>query len=1074
MTEPLTPESLVGVLQNALGGKYQIERRLGSGGMGSVLLARDLTLDRPVAIKVINPDLGLSPTVRQRFLQEARTVARLNHPNITDVYAAGEVDGLLYFIMEYVPGESLRELLDRERCCAPEAAGAILRDLAAALAYAHKQGVIHRDIKPENVLLHGTTGEAKLTDFGVARAFRSDEERVTGTGMVVGTPRYMSPEQASGEREIDGRSDIYSLGLIGYEMFAGEPAFVGTTPASVIMKQITERPTPLVDRVKNVPPHIAAVIERALEKNPADRFADAGEMVRALSGDTAALSGNVTPTSTAGRRRTRNRRFAIGGSLAVAAAAAAIWFAASRSEIPTGVDPRKSFFVAPFENQTGDPSLAWLREGSVNMLSLNLATWRDLTVVEYERSLDLLRDAELDTVSRIGLEDARAVARKAGVWTVVMGVISRNRDSLSATARVYDVASGTRLQQASQSIHASADPRALFDRLSRDLLQLAGAPPMTPDLARTTTTSLDAYRSYLNGIRQLNDWKLDSADASFVRAIRADSTFALAYHKLAQVRGWRPSFGDTTNLLNARLAQRFSSRLPERERELLSANLSLAEGLRLGSTGTDTAAQRRSLTDAQQKYTALVRRDSSDVEAWYGLGDAYFHAPGPDLMRSLSNWTHALRAFDRTLQLDSTFHLAYPHRIQIYTIASSQGSNVILMGDSLIGFPTPASADSFGRARIEQARVAARERVINDARRWVETDPDVPESHRALSEAYVAADRFGEAAAVLRQAVQRPELSGAELRYRLAALELLDRRPAEALATLREALRVNPADSVRRYRSISTFPSISGAAAVAAQAGAIRDMQATLDVASRVDTVLPFAARASRTKPITDYLGLLNQLALGIPLREIKRPLDAALRTFDGYGELPPNDMAQARNLGPYYAYVISRDTSYLSWLRKWKADHLLNHAPTRALLALDRGDTATVQRLAAAFPRGDTARARAAGPGGALGPYIEAEILESLGDLKGAVATYEAMRPDRYLAFGVPDPRWPLYARSFLARGRLYEQLGDRTKADSAYSRFLQNWNEADPRLEPQLRAAREGLTRVRDARPAELRKTG
>ena len=1071
--EPLTPESLAGVLRNALAGKYEIERRLGSGGMGSVFLGRDLTLDRPVAIKVINPDLGLSATVRQRFLQEARTIARLNHPNITDVYAAGEVDGLLYFIMEYVPGESLRELLDRERCCSPERAAAILRDLAAALAAAHKQGVIHRDIKPENVLLHGTTGEAKLTDFGVARAFRSEGERVTGTGMVVGTPRYMSPEQASGEREIDGRSDIYSLGLIGYEMFAGEPAFTGATPASVIMKQITERPAPLVDRVKNVPPDVAAVIERALEKNPTDRFADAGEMVRALSGDTAAISGPVTPTSTAGRRRARNRQRAIGGALALLAVAAVAWFAVGRSDVPDGVDPRKSFFVAPFENQTGDPGLAWLREGSVNMLSLNLATWRDLNVVEYERSLDLLRDAELDTVARIGLEDAREVARKAGVWTVVMGVITKNRDSLSVSARVYDVASGNRLQQATQSIPAGADPRVLFDRLSRDLLQLAGAPPMTPDLARTTTSSLEAYRSYLNGVRQLNDWKLDSAEASFAHAIRVDSTFALAYHKRAQGKGWRPVFGDSTPLVNARLAQKYADRLPERERALLNAYLSLAEGLRTGSA-RDTAAQRRSLVEAQQRYTALVRRDSSDVEAWYGLGDAYYHVPTQDLTTLLANWTHALRAFDRTLMLDSTFHLAYPHRIQIYTMASTQGSDVILVGDSLVGFKTAAEADAFGRPRILQARTAARDRVINDARRWVETDPDIPESHRALSDAYMAANRFGEAAAVLRQAVQRPELSGGELRYRLATLELLDHRPAQALETLREALRLNPADSLRKYHSTQVFPSVSGAAAVAAHAGVIRDMRAALEIAARVDKVLPFAQAPTRTKQIVDYLDAINQLALGVEFREVKRPLDVAIRQLDTYGLTPPPEIGQARNLGPFFAYVLGRDTTYLTWLRKWKQDVILTPLSVQALLALDRGDTATAQRLAAGFPRGDSAKARAAGPISMLGPYIEAEILATLGDLKGAVATYEALTPTRYLTYGYPDPRWPLYARSYLTRGRLYEQLGERAKADSAYTQFLRNWKEADGRLEPQLRSARDGLTRVRDAGPAEIKKSG
>ena len=1075
MTDSHTPDSLVDVLGRALGDKYRIERQLGKGGMGSVLLGRDLTLDRPVAIKVINPDLGLSAPARQRFLQEARTVARLNHPNITDVYAAGEVDGLLYFVMEYVPGESLRDLLDRDKRCTPERAAAILRDLASALASAHREGIIHRDLKPENVLLHGVTGQAKLTDFGVARAFRSVDERMTGTGMVVGTPRYMSPEQASGEREIDGRSDIYSLGLIGYEMFAGEPAFTGPTPASVIMKQITERPEPLVKRSSSVPPDIAAIIERALEKDPADRFQDAGELARALGGDATVMSN--APLSRSASHRRRRTGFIAAGAAVLAIVLAGLWLARGGTEVPRGVDPRKSVFVAPFENQTGDAGLAWLRDGSVNMLTLNLASWRDLNVVEYERSLDLLRDAELDTVSRIGLEDARAIARKAGVWTVVMGVITRNSDSLAVTARVYDVATGSRVRQAQQSIPASTDPRVLFDRLSRDLLELAGAPPVTPELARTTTASLDAYRSYLAGVRQLNEWKLDSADASFARAIISDSTFALAYHKRAQGRGWRPAFGDSTPLTFSRQAQKYAGRLSVRERGLIDAYVSLAEGLRFGYTGggvTDTSLQRRRFEDAQQRYTALLARDSTDVEAWYGLGDSYFHAPSPTLPQLLKNWTQSLRAFNRTLALDSSFHLAYPHKIQIYTTAASSGSNVVMDGDSLVGFQTPQAAEAFGRPRIEQLRVAARQRVIQDARHWVDADPEALESHRALGDAYMAAGRFGEGASALRQAMQRPELAGSDLHFRIATLELLDGRGKEALATLRNALTEQPADSVRKKRTSQTFPAITGAASVAAFAGSIKDMEKTLDLAQTVEPALPFPPPHNRTSELTNYLNLINLLALGVDFREIRKPYDAALRRLDGEPGTLPNDVVQTRVFGPYYALVVGRDTSYLALMRKWNFEALLATPPMRAWLALYRGDTATAQGLATQFARGDSIKARATGGGAMLGAYVEAEVLEALGDLRGAAATLEGLNPTRYATYGLADPRWPLYARSFLARGRLYEAIGERAKAEANYRTFLDAWSGADPRLQPQVRAAQEGLNRLRDAPVTPLKKGG
>src|SRR5687767_8260502 len=291
MTPQLPPDVLEAV-RTALGAQYEIDRELGSGAMGSVMLAHDRTLERPVAVKIINPELAATSTFRQRFLQEARTIARLRHGNIVGVHAAGEAGGVLYYVMEFVAGESLRDLLDRDGALPVPRAVAILRELADALGYAHRAGVIHRDIKPENILIDGATGHARLTDFGIARSLTAAGERMTGTGMSVGTPAYMSPEQASGDRDIDGRSDLYSLGLVGYEMLAGVPPFTGKTSASVIIKQITEQPPPLVERAAGIPPALASVIEKALAKDPDARWPDGDAMARAIS---AAGAGEEVP-----------------------------------------------------------------------------------------------------------------------------------------------------------------------------------------------------------------------------------------------------------------------------------------------------------------------------------------------------------------------------------------------------------------------------------------------------------------------------------------------------------------------------------------------------------------------------------------------------------------------------------------------------------------------------------------------------------------------------------------------------------------------------------------------------------
>ncbi|HZJ69878.1 MAG TPA: serine/threonine-protein kinase, partial [Planctomycetota bacterium] len=415
---------------------------------------------------------------RQRFLREARTVARLRHANIVAVYAAGAAERTLYFVMEYVDGESVRQRLERDGAWRGPGAVAALRDLARALAYAHAHGIVHRDVKPENILVERDTGRALLTDFGVAQALAGGDEsgRMTATGMVIGSPFYMSPEQAAGERALDGRSDIYSLGLVGYEMLAGAPVVQATSAATAIMKQLTERATALRLRAPDAPPAVADAIDRALEKDPANRWPDASAFADALD---AGRSGTPVPPTTVLPAARPARRFApLGLALAVLVLVlGGWWLLGRRGRLGTVAGTsRNSYLVAPFEVLTGDPQVGWLREGSVSMLSLSLSQWTDLSVVDYERSLDLLREAKVGESARVSLEDARGMARHASVGTVVMGQITNTRDSLRVVARTYDVATGRKLDEAERAAAAGADPRPVFDALAGDLLDLAGAP----------------------------------------------------------------------------------------------------------------------------------------------------------------------------------------------------------------------------------------------------------------------------------------------------------------------------------------------------------------------------------------------------------------------------------------------------------------------------------------------------------------------------------------------------------------------------------------------------------------------
>ena len=310
----------------ALADRYRIEREIGSGGMATVYLARDLKHDRDVALKVLRPELGAVLGV-DRFLNEIKISARLDHPHILTLIDSGAADGFLYYVMPLVRGESLRNKLDRERQLGLDEALDITKQITSALDYAHRQGVVHRDIKPENILIH--EGEAVLTDFGIARAVKeAGGSRLTETGLSLGTPQYMSPEQATGDREIDSRSDVYSMAAVVYEMLAGEPPHTGANVQAIIAKLLTERPTRLRVIRDTVPEGVDSAVAKALAKLPVDRYANAGDFARAL-----ATPGTAAPSRLSARSR-RWVPFAIGGAVATVAAIAAALVLALKPAAP--------------------------------------------------------------------------------------------------------------------------------------------------------------------------------------------------------------------------------------------------------------------------------------------------------------------------------------------------------------------------------------------------------------------------------------------------------------------------------------------------------------------------------------------------------------------------------------------------------------------------------------------------------------------------------------------------------------------------------------------------------------------
>jgi eukaryotic-like serine/threonine-protein kinase len=328
-------------LSTALADRYRIERELGAGGMATVYLARDLKHDREVALKVLRPELA-AVLGADRFLNEVRITARLDHPHILTLIDSGESDTFLWYVLPYIRGESLRAKLERERQLGLDEALAITRQIATALDYAHQHGVIHRDIKPENILFH--EGEAMLADFGIALAVKeAGGNRLTETGLSLGTPQYMSPEQATGDRQLDARSDVYSLGAVLYEMLAGEPPVTGPSAQAMIAKLLTERPTRLRVVRDSVPEGVDAAVAKALAKAPADRFSTAGDFMAALRHAMAAA-----PPSTMTWRRS-NVLLGVAAVIAVAVLAFGAWRL---------LRPRPpSFALGRSEQLTADPGI---------------------------------------------------------------------------------------------------------------------------------------------------------------------------------------------------------------------------------------------------------------------------------------------------------------------------------------------------------------------------------------------------------------------------------------------------------------------------------------------------------------------------------------------------------------------------------------------------------------------------------------------------------------------------------------------------------------------------------------------
>ncbi|HKJ68154.1 MAG TPA: serine/threonine-protein kinase, partial [bacterium] len=468
------------LLKEIVGGNYTIKRELGSGSMTTVYLAEDEKHNRPVAIKLLQPEFTAS-LEKEQFLREIRIAASLNHPNILPVYDSEVHGGIYYYVMPYVAGQSLRDRLSRQKRLSIEESFHIVRDLVDALTFAHKQGVIHRDIKPENILL--MEGHAVLTDFGIARAMTAaGRDNTSQRGWILGTPAYMSPEQASSSQEIDDRSDIYSLGCVVFEMLTGKPPFTGSSVPVIIMNMFTQD-VPSIRTLRPEVPMVAAMaIRKALAKSPDDRFGTISEFVQALESD----------------------------------------------DITQFHATEESIAVLPFTNLSQEQDTEYLADGLTEEIINALSKVEHLSMVS-RTSVYAIRGKNLDV---------RALGEQLNVLSVLEGTVRKSGNKLRIHAQLIDVANGYQLWS-ERFNREMEEVFAIQEEIAQNIvraLRVILSKSEEAALVRTSSVDVKAYEYYLRGrqfFHQTRKKSLDFARQMFIRATEIDPGYALAYAGIA-------------------------------------------------------------------------------------------------------------------------------------------------------------------------------------------------------------------------------------------------------------------------------------------------------------------------------------------------------------------------------------------------------------------------------------------------------------------------------------------------------------------------------------------------------------
>ena len=1051
-SDPIAP------VRAAIRGHYEILRQIGQGAFATVYLARDLKHERKVAIKILNAD-PTSETGELRFIREIRTVASLQHPNILPLHDSGHVEALLYYVMPFVDGETLRDRIDRERQMPFDAACSIVREAADALAYAHAQGIIHRDIKPENILL--SAGHPVIADFGLARAIDlAGVRQLTNTGMgSPGTPAYMSPEQLLGDREIDGRSDLYSLACVFYEMLTGKPPFGGKEG---FVKRFTEPPPNASATRSDLPAWIDGVIGRALARNPRDRYPTAREFATAFDDarEAAAEVPLVTPAHHEEPPRSEAppppnvRTFRrLGRPRLIAMLAAALVLGGLT--VTTALRPSRvravfnragldstQFVVLPFAALSG--ASAHLGNRVADRVYDAITQWDGVPVVPDTRVAQAVIDAGGAPATET---EAIALAKRLGAGKLVWGQASGDSTSARVRVHLYDVRSG-KSRDAFPLLDSTSDGRSYAPAA----LRLLGGRdrPSAASGGDKRTHSFAAWEAYGRGHSALRNWDIPSAETEFRAALTADRDYTPARLWLAQTLYWKSpqNPAEWTDEASRTAAGRNS--LDGRDQLVAAGLSSLADGR---------------FPAACDAYAKLTSVDSSYFLGWYGLGECRAQddavvprAASPSGWAFRSSYFAAARGYIRALKTDPGVHTIFSvsKLEKILPTASTRARRGYSLGDSRVEFAAFATLDADTIAfvpyplalfatlpRGPSAEAALRddaETLIAFAVDWAKRFPVSAPAQEALA---AALETHGN----LRDPVNQ---SSPALRALDSSLALsTDRRDILRLRANKVRLHFKQGEfSAARLLADSIIRTASDDRATADQLGWVAALTGRAQLTSRFwlatistqiftgGTIPPAVAQAA-----SRFFGYAALGVCGPNLIAAREQLDVALRNYVA------RDIRQALE-----ADVASRSSSLAAPCTNG-ASALRITAPTdrlqKAQQALGKHDPRAARALLDAF----ASAGKGLRPGDISPDYIfqDAWLRATLGDTAGAAAKLDAELESLpvFSAAAIGDPaNAAAFARSMLLRSDIAAKRGERNIAHRWALALDALWGSADPAL--------------------------